>query len=99
MSTSTTIGRLSFGTIARTSVELESIGATTGKIARHELKENHPAQYAKLKTSLTQGSKNKFSIVKAIVEKDGRIEIGNIVTTEQLKKTVRKHIQNNDMAD
>jgi len=73
MATLTTIGRLSFGTTARTGVELESIGGTTGKLARHDLKVNHPAQYAKLKTSLTQGSKNKFSIIKAIVENDGRI--------------------------
>jgi len=100
MATSTaTNGGLSFGATARTGVELKSIGGTTGKLARHDLKVNHPAQYEKLKTSLTQGSKNKFSIVKAIVEKDGRIEIGNVVRTEQLKKTLRKHIQSNGMAD
>ena len=39
-----------------------------GKLAWHDLKVDHPAQYAKLKTSLMQGSKNKFSIVKAIIE-------------------------------
>ena len=75
----TTIGGLSFGGTARTSLELESIAATTSKVAWHELKANHPAQYAKLKTSLTQGSKTKFAIIKNLVEKDGKIEIGNIV--------------------
>lgn len=95
----TNIGGITFNATARTGVELESIAATTSKIARHELKVNFPAQYAKLKTSLTQGSKNKFAIVKNLVEKDGKIEIGNIVSIEQLKKSIRKHIQSNDMAD
>ena len=95
----TTIGGLEFADTARTSIELESIAATTSKVARSDLKANHPAQYTKLKLSLTQGSKNKFAIVKNLVEKDGKIEIGNIVSTEQLKKVIRKHLQSNDMAD
>jgi len=95
----TSIGGITFLGTPRTSLELELIAATTSKVARHELKTDHPAQYAKLKTGLTQGSKTKFAIVKNLVEKDGKIEIGNIVSTEQLKKTIRKHIQSNDMAD
>ena len=95
----TSIGGITFNATARTSAELETIAATTSKFARSALKQTHPSQYAKLKTSLTQGSKTKFAIVKNLVEKDGKIEIGNIVSTEQLKKTIRKHIQSNDMAD
>ena len=73
--TSVDYGPLAFNTKERTKAEYNLIAATSSKLARQQLKLACPADYSKMKDTLTKGTHDKLPITGDLVEKDGKLNL------------------------
>jgi len=92
-------GPLSFNLAERSESDFNSILATSSKLARQKLKEDRPADYSKLKYSLTKGTYNKLTITKNLIEKEGKLNLELITKAQYILKEIVSHIVLNDLQD
>ena len=92
-------GPLSFNLAERSESDFNSISATSSKLARQKLKEDRPADYSKLKYSLTKGTYDKLTITKNLIEKEGKLNLESITKAQYVLKEIVSHIVLNDLQD
>ena len=92
-------GPLSFNLTERSESDFNSISATSSKLARQKLKEDRPADYSKLKYSLTKGTYDKLTITKNLIEKEGKLNLESITKAQYVLKEIVSHIVLNDLQD
>ena len=92
-------GPLVFNTKERTEAEYNSIAATSSKVARQQLKVTRPADYSKMKFTLTKGSHEKLTITKDLVEKEGKLNLESITKAQYILKEIIDHLTQNDLLD
>ena len=97
--TSVDYGPLAFNIQERTEAEYNSISATSSKHARQQLKLTRPADYSKMKYTLTKGTFDKLTITKDLVEKDGKLNLESITKAQYILKEIIDHLTQNDLVD
>jgi len=90
---------LSYNLAERSESDKNSISATSSKLARQKLKEDRPADYSKLKDSLTEGTFAKLTITKNFIEKEGKLNLESITKAQYVLKEIVGHIVLNDLQD